>query len=1435
MKKISKKKNTAANLARLVARQEESLAREQSRLDGLQTQLAEQMAREALTPEQQAYQEQAARLQKLCARHIPRRAATLVVTRGDAKLLKFSPQAGHFPRHPDGSYPGSDPVAELPALVQLAVGRAAGAEFFVLPQTFHWWATNYPALIRYLDEHCRVVADVEDTGTIWSLTQKPKAGAKKLCAQFEEIAAEFRAAAERAPVVLDWFSGAHWEGLLPDCAVFRPHGSGALPYLGGTADFVITSSNDAVALGEAHRVASAAVLRLDNKTQKLSVEWQPKFSRASKTSVSIVMPCYHGEAMTAACLRSLFETLPANVRCEVIVVDDCSKDGTAAMLKKIARREPRLKHFRNPKNLGFVDTCNHGASVATGEFLIFLNNDLVLLPGWFTPLLDTFKNFPSAGVVGGKLILPDGTLQEAGGCVFRDGSAMNFGRPTTDLEAPLYNFVREVDYCSGALFATPRALFKQLGGFDTEFRPGYYEDTDYCFRVRAAGKKVFYQPESAVLHREGGTAGTDVKQGMKRYQVVNQKKFLTRWAAALKLQPVRPPREDFAAQLTLTVRGLHQRRVLVCALMPECDRDSGSRRVFDTLVFLQAAGWAVTFVSQHEKIEARYARVLTQRGIAVFAGADRWMKELIAAGGFDLAVFGLWHVAEPFVSALRATSPSTRIILDSIDLHFLRLARGIFLGNHGTTRQLDADYASATMRELNTYAAVDAVLTVSAKEAGLINDLTADPQLARVVPDNEDLPLSPVPLSQRKGLVFVGCYRHAPNVDAVRFLCEKVLPLVNPALLAAHPVFIVGDGLNATVRAFGKNLPNVRMVGWTPEVRPYVESARAAVIPLRFGAGTKRKVLQSLMLGTPTVSTGIGAEGFHLQDGKQILVADRAEDFARAVEKILTDDVVWENLAREGREHILKLHGRAAAQGCFDQMIADVLAKPAKPPLPAARQTAVKSGRLAYLEYQRLIEKILAAAHEAVPVGGSVLVVSKGDKELLKLDDRRAGHFPQDKKGVYAGHHPRDSADAICQLEAMRKKGGEFLLLPATAFWWLEHYHDFAAHLAKNYSEIFHQDAVCRIYDLRRARKNSTAPNDSGDVRLIAFHLPQFHPIPENDAWWGKGFTEWTNVRRAQPALDQHHQPHVPGELGYYDLRDAPARAAQAALARAHGIHGFCYYHYWFGGKRLLEFPVNEILASGEPDFPFCLCWANEPWSRRWDGQAKNILQPQNYSPKDDVKHIRWLLPVLKDKRAIQIEGKPVFVIYQGRDLPDPAQTIATWRREVAAAGLPGIYLLTVETGWDAGWDATQVGFDGKILFAPQFTTLFNSGAEIKITGKEKLRVFDYQKAWPALANPAPVNYLRYETVCPGWDNSARRGAEAVVLHNSTPAAYAQWLREAIARAKNLPPENRVVFLNAWNEWAEGAHLEPDLKNGRAYLAETKRALINAKSTKPRT
>lgn len=347
------------------------------------------------------------------------------------------------------------------------------------------------------------------------------------------------------------------------------------------------------------------------------------------------------------------------------------------------------------------------------------------------------------------------------------------------------------------------------------------------------------------------------------------------------------------------------------------------------------------------------------------------------------------------------------------------------------------------------------------------------------------------------------------------------------------------------------------------------------------------------------------------------------------------------------------------------------------------------------------------------------------------------------------------------------------------------------------------------------------------DVRLIAFYLPQYHPIPENDAWWGAGFTEWRNVARARPNFGGHHQPQLPADLGFYDLRLAETREAQAKLARAHGIHAFCYYRYWFSGRELLERPLAEVVKSGAPDFPFCVCWANEHWSRAWDGRADQVLMPQSYGEADALAFIHGLLPTLGDPRYVRVDGRPLLLVYCASAIAGVREWTRTWRREAQRAGHPDLYLAQVHSVHETEPDPRVHGFDATVEFPPHWTRS-NDLTDAVPQRRPGFRgaVLDYVScAQDALARPRPP-YTLLRGVMPGWDNTARGQDTSNVFVNAEPANYARWLAGAVAQARAWHRgEERLVFVNAWNEWAEGCHLEPDLRYGHAFLEATRRAL----------
>jgi GT2 family glycosyltransferase len=329
-----------------------------------------------------------------------------------------------------------------------------------------------------------------------------------------------------------------------------------LPYLDRTFDVVVIPSTAQERAPEARRVAASALICIPNDSQAdLEIEWKisPAEERASART-SIIIPVFNKVSYTEGCLNQLRRTLPHNFNGEIIVVDDASSDDTPKMLEQWSKTDDRFKFVRNPVNSGFIASCNLGAEKAAGEVLVFLNNDTLPMSGWLPPLLRVLRDKPDAGAVGGKLVYPNGVLQEAGAVIFSDGSGCNFGKNDKAPNAPLYSFVREVDYCSGALLATPRALFLELGGFDTRFAPAYYEDADYCFRLREKGYRVYYQPESVIVHFEGVSSGTDITTGVKSYQAANRVKFVEKWSHVLKHHSSPPERYDFATLSRLSAR-----------------------------------------------------------------------------------------------------------------------------------------------------------------------------------------------------------------------------------------------------------------------------------------------------------------------------------------------------------------------------------------------------------------------------------------------------------------------------------------------------------------------------------------------------------------------------------------------------------------------------------------------------------------------------------------------------------------------------------------------------------------------------------------------------------------------------------------------------------------------------------------------------------------
>ncbi len=605
--------------------------------------------------------------------------------------------------------------------------------------------------------------------------------------------------------------------------------------------------------------------------------------------VSIVVPVYGQHETTFGCLHSIAANPPRKPY-EIVVMDDCSPEPAAAALAPVSG----IRVLRNERNLGFIGNVNAGAQAARGDWLIILNNDTVVRPGALDALLDTFAQHDNVGLVGAKLLNADGSIQEAGGIVWRDGSAWNWGRGQ-HRDDPRFNYVRDVDYCSGAALAIRRDLFLSLGGFDKYYAPAYYEDTDLAFQVRAHGLRVLYQPAAEIFHLEGVSHGRDENSGIKAHQVTNAGKFFERWQATLanhRDNAVEPEQEAH--------RGTRSNILIVEACMITPDQDSGSVRLLNMLRILRGAGHHVTFVADNLDGNPRYAAQLTAMGVEVMCHPFvRSVRALLTERGktLDTIVFCRHYIASQYLHSVRKLAPKARVIFDTVDLHFVREEREAQLtGNASMLRSA----ASTRARELATVAHSDATLVVSRFEQELLARLL--PQARVEIVSNIHQPTAAGgDYASRNGLLFVGGFRHPPNVDAVKWYATEILPHIRK-LLPGVVTTIVGSNMPDDIARLAQD--GLKILGYVEDTAPLLRAARVSIAPLRFGAGVKGKVNEAMNHGVPVVATACAVEGMKLCDGTDVLVADDPRAFAEAVARVYNDADLWRTLARAGIDNV---------------------------------------------------------------------------------------------------------------------------------------------------------------------------------------------------------------------------------------------------------------------------------------------------------------------------------------------------------------------------------------------------------------------------------------------------------------------------------------------------------------------------------------------------
>jgi GT2 family glycosyltransferase len=623
--------------------------------------------------------------------------------------------------------------------------------------------------------------------------------------------------------------------------------------------------------------------------------------------VSIIIPIYGQLGYTLSCIESLIRQR-SRYSVEIIIIDDCSPDRSGEFLSALAMARYHLQ----PVNGGFIQSCNFGGDLARGVYVLMLNNDTRVVAGWLDALIDSFAIFPNAGVVGSKMFYADGSLQEAGGIIWRDGSCWNYGRGD-DPNRPQYCHARQVDYISGCSIALPTALWRQLKGFDQHYKPAYCEDADLCLRVAASGREVWFQPQSRVVHYEGKTSGTDTTRSIKAYQVINTKKLYLRWRERLERH-----RRNAEAPYFERERTVQRRMLFVDASVPTPNQDAGSMQITFSIQVARELGYKTHFVAADNWLfQPEYTTALMMGGVeCAYAPYDVGFGTYIRRYGhlFDVVIVYRVGVLEGIIQDIRAHAPNAALLFNLSDLHFLRMQREAAIeGNAEGLREAEI----LKKRELALIAASDRTITHSSVEAEVID---AELPEARVTvwPLMYEVHGTNVPFSQRTGVSFLGGYRHSPNIDAVNYFVTEIFPLIR----AQDPTirFIIA-GSNMTRELKDLACKDIEVVGLVDDLRDLFDRTRVFVSPLRFGAGAKGKIMSALSYGTPIVSSSVGIEGAGIGGDVDVLVADEPMEFALKTVQLYNDEELWGKLSRGGQDLVKRKFSIESGHNILQELV----------------------------------------------------------------------------------------------------------------------------------------------------------------------------------------------------------------------------------------------------------------------------------------------------------------------------------------------------------------------------------------------------------------------------------------------------------------------------------------------------------------------------------